>query len=364
VLKEMDPEQNHWKQDDTIAVREGENFDLQAMHSFLLQHIAEVTTAPLEVRQFPSGASNLTYLLRCGDWEGVLRRPPFGPLPPKAHDMKRESDILRRLHAAFALAPKPYVFCDDPTIIGASFYIMERRKGIVIDSVMPQGVAPSKENCEKLSCALIDTLAALHQVDYRSAGLSDFGHPDGFLIRQVNGWISRYDRAKTDEIEVFDRLSAWLLENIPTSKEATIIHNDFKFNNLIVAPTLDRVVAVLDWEMSTIADPLFDLGVTLGYWIQDDDPELLQSAFGSVTKTPGFIKRREFVHRYSLQTGRDVDSLDFYLTFAYFKLAVVLQQIYYRWKNGQTQDERFAAFKDSVRNLMTHAYNVSQKGID
>jgi aminoglycoside phosphotransferase (APT) family kinase protein len=344
-------------------VREGEGFDLGAVERSLREHIEALPEGELEVRQFPSGASNLTYLLRIGAWEGVLRRPPFGPVPPKAHDMGRESRILAKLHEAFPLAPKPYFFCEDESVIGAPFYVMERREGVVIDDEFPEGVEPGPELCCGISRTVADTLVELHAVDPDESGLGDLGRPEGFLERQVGGWISRYDKAKTDEIADVESLTAWLAGDIPESPEPTIIHNDYKLNNLILAPDdLTEVRAVLDWEMATIGDPLFDLAVSLSYWTEPDDPQELKEVMPTVTSTPGFMTRGEFVERYACSSGRDLSNMHWYMVFGYFKLAVVLQQIYARWKKGQTQDERFADFDRRVRTLILYANDLAARG--
>ncbi|WP_216829855.1 phosphotransferase family protein [Alkalihalobacterium elongatum] len=346
---------------ETIEIRKGEDFDQTALKQYLEVVIEGIPTGPLEVKQFPTGVSNLTYLIRCGDWEAVMRRPPSGPLPPKAHDMKRESEFLQRLYPAYQLVPKPYIYCEDKSIIGVPFYVMERKKGIVLNDQFPQGVKVTKELCETISNEVVDALAQLHQVDYKKVELSGFGHPDGFLERQVYGWIKRYERSKTDEVPYFEQLANWFVHHIPKSPDATIIHNDYKLNNMLLSKDLTQIEAVLDWEIATIADPLFDLAGALGYWMEEDDPETLTNSLPTVTTMPGFIKRSEFIHRYSLKTGRDIPSLHYYLAFTYFKLAVVLQQIFYRWKMGQTSDERFSEFDVRVKNLMIHAYEVSQK---
>ncbi|MBX6394692.1 MAG: phosphotransferase family protein [Alicyclobacillaceae bacterium] len=340
----------------TIPVRPGEELNVEAVRRFLLDHIEGLEDAPLEVEQFPSGASNLTYWIRCGKWEAVLRRPPFGPLPPKAHDMKRESAFLTRLNRVFPLAPRPYAFCDDPAVLGCPFYVMEYRRGLVLDDRFPEGLEPTPELCRTISHTVVDTLVALHEIDYREAGLEEFGRPAGFLERQVHGWIDRYHRAKTDEIPAVDRITRWLIDHLPESPAPTVIHNDYKLNNMLLDPSdPSRVVAVVDWEMATIGDPLFDLAVSLSYWAEENDPEPLKMVLPTVTKNGGFITREEFIHRYSIKSGRDVSSMDFYMVFAYFKLAVILQQIYVRWKRGQTQDPRFASFGVRVRNLLEYA---------
>lgn len=348
---------------ETINVREGEDFDLEAVERYLRAHVDDVPEGDLEVSQFPSGASNLTYLLKVGDWEGVLRRPPLGPVPPKAHDMGRESGILKKLNAVYPLAPKPYFFCEDESVIGAPFYVMERRKGVVLDESFPDGIEPDENLCRGVSRTVVDTLVQLHAVDVEEAGLGDLGRPEGFLERQTEGWISRYEKAKTEEIREVEPLTEWLARDIPESPPPAIIHNDYKLNNLVLDPgDLTHVRAVLDWEMATVGDPLFDLAVSLSYWIEADDPDELKAVMPTVTVTPGFMSRRELIDLYAEESGRDLSEMHWYVVFGYFKLAGILQQIYARWKKGQTTDERFATFGERVRTLIVHAENLSRTG--
>ena len=348
---------------ETIRVREDEDFDRDAAERYMREHIEGLPEGKLEVWQFPSGASNLTYLVKIGDWEGVLRRPPLGPVPPKAHDMERESRLLMKIHEAFTLAPKPYFFTDDESIIGAQFYVMERRKGVIVDDEFPEGVETTEELCRGMSRMVADTLVELHAVDWREAGLEDLGRPEGFLQRQVKGWIGRYDEAKTEEIEEVGPLTDWLTKDIPESPDPTIVHNDYKLNNLVLNPDdLTEVRAVLDWEMTTIGDPLFDLAVSLSYWVEPDDPQELKEVLPTVTDTPGFTTRTEFIDYYAEKSGRDLSRMHWYMVFGYFKLAVILQQIYARWHKGQTKDERFANFNERVRNLILHANALAEKG--
>ncbi|HEV2744173.1 MAG TPA: phosphotransferase family protein, partial [Rubrobacter sp.] len=338
---------------ETIKVREGEGFDPEAVEGVLREKIEGLPEGKLEVEQFPSGASNLTYLLRIGECEGVLRRPPLGPIPPKAHDMGRESGILSKLNAAYPLAPKPYFFTDDEGIIGAPFYVMEKRTGLVLDDSFPEGVVPDEGLCRGISRTVVDTLVELHAVDPDEAGLGDLGRPEGFLGRQTEGWIGRYDKAKTDEIDEVGPLTDWLAANVPESPPPTVIHNDYKLNNLVLNPDdLTDVRAVLDWEMTTVGDPLFDLAVSLSYWTEPGDPDDLKAVMPTVTATPGFMTRREIIARSAEGSGRDLSEMHWYVVFGYFKLAGILQQIFARWKNGQTQDERFATFGDRVRTLI------------
>ena len=348
--------------EDTIAVRKGENFDTAKVEHYLRAQLPELSGDPLEVRQFPTGASNLTYLLRIGNWEGVLRRPPLGPVAPRAHDMQRESALLTCIHPVFALAPRPYFFCGDTSIVGVPFYVMERHKGIIINDTFPAGIPAHAELCRHLSHLTVDTLVQIHSVDWRTAGLATFGHPEGFLERQVKSWIERYFRAQTDDIAEVEQLTRWLTEHIPASPPPTLIHNDFKLNNILLSrPDLQQAVAVLDWEMATIGDPLFDLAVSLSYWVIEDDPEEIQTSLPAVTTTPGFLSREEFMEAYAQKSGRDLASMNFYLAFAYFKLAVIIQQIYVRWKRGQTQDERFSTYGSHVQPMIAHAVKLAKK---
>lgn len=341
------------------AVREGEDFDRQAFQSYMLQNVEWWPNESIEVTQFSVGYSNLTYLIRSGNQEVVMRRPPFGPLPPKAHDMNREYALLSKLNSSFPYVPKTYAFCEDESVMGVPFYVMERKKGIVLDGKFPPGLSVSEEQCKEISYGVVDTLAELHQINYKEVGLENFGRPEGFIERQVHSWIKRYERSQTHEIIHFDKLSKWFIDNIPMSSGAAIIHNDFKLNNLMFSnQDISQVVAVFDWEMATVADPLFDLAIALGYWTEPKDWETVKESLPSLTTSPGFISREEFIHRYSIKTGKEIPPLHFYMAFTYFKIAVVMQQIYFRWFNGQTKDSRFGTLDKSINSLMEYAYEI------
>jgi aminoglycoside phosphotransferase (APT) family kinase protein len=274
--------------------------------------------------------------------------------------MRRESGLLEHIHPVFPLAPRPYLFCDDLDIMGVPFYVMERRKGLVLNDTFPDGIEATPELCRRISETVVDTLVEIHAIDWRATGLTEFGHPEGFLQRQVTGWIERYARSQTDESPDVTALTRWLVAHTPVSPAPSLIHNDFKLNNMLLdAHDLARPVAVLDWEMATIGDPLFDLAISLSYWVQDDDPMALRNILPTITHLPGFISRAEFIERYATKSGRDLSSMHFYLTFAYFKLAVILQQIYIRWLRGQTQDPRFAIFGSRIRTLIDHANQLA-----
>ncbi|MEH7308175.1 phosphotransferase family protein [Neobacillus drentensis] len=354
----------HQMSKDTIPVRKGEELNLSALTTFLQENINNLPGGPLEILQFSAGHSNLTYQLKKGNWEAVLRRPPLGPVAPKAHDMEREYKILSDLHSFFPVAPKPFLFSKNETIVGSPFFLMERKNGIVIDTSFPDGKLVTDDLCRQLSEVMVERLVELHAIDYKQTGLAEISKPEGFMERQVHGWIGRYERAKTDEIDCFEHLKKWLVDHTPKKHQSTIIHYDYKFNNAMFNEELTEMVGLFDWEMTTVGDPLADLGVAMGYWNHRDDSELLINGLGKAPVTAihdGFITRKEFIELYAKKSGRDVTNFNFYLTFAYFKLAVIGQQIYYRFKQGQTLDIRFANFNYFVKNLIQHAANVADE---
>jgi aminoglycoside phosphotransferase (APT) family kinase protein len=297
--------------------------------------------------QFRGGHSNLTYLLRFGaEREWVVRRPPFGPLPPGGHDMAREYRVLSRLWESYAQAPRAILFCDDPSIIGAPFFVMQRRSGFVIPNrrPLPTGITTDPQTFRHMSEGFVDALADLHTVDYQQIGLEGLGRPDGFVRRQITGWMDRWEKAKTAEVPLMNKLGAWFLENIPPAQKPVLLHNDFYLHNVMFAPdNSGRVVGVFDWEMSTLGDPLVDLGIALNYWRDASDAEdLLELSEGHAhTARPGFMTRDELVQRYAKRTGRDVSQIDFYRAWALWKTSTVVQQIYVRFVRGQTSDPRF-----------------------
>lgn len=323
------------------------------VEKYLRNSIEHLPDSEMSVQQFSEGYSNLTYLLKIGDWEGVLRRPPFGKVPPKAHDMEREYRILEKVHPVFSLAPKPYVYSEDPKVMDKHFYVMEKKPGIVIDDKLPSLYGSSIQAGPAISEGIISTLVQLQAIDYKEAGMSGMGKPEGFLERQVNGWIKRYENSKTDEIGYIAELEKWLKNELPTTKETTIVHNDFKLNNMVLDEQTPGVVnGVLDWELSTIGDPLSDLGSTVAYWGAKSDPNM---GINIVTDQPGFYSRREFVEAYAKKSGRDVSDINYYVTFGFYKLGVILQQIHYRWKIGELKDDRFAEMDVPIENLFAMA---------
>jgi len=338
--------------DPSRAVRPGEELDLAALAAHLQRHLPEAS-GPLVVEQFPSGHSNLTYLLRAGERELVLRRPPFGTRVKTAHDMGREHRILARLSRVYPKAPRPLVYCDDPAVIGAPFYVMERVRGVILRGLQPKAAAGLPPATMRHLCeGLVDGLVELHAVDFAAAGLGDIGHPEGYVRRQVEGWTRRYFDAKTDEVPTLEAAAAWLPQHLPPESGAALIHNDYKYDNVVLDPDdLTRIVAVLDWEMATVGDPLMDLGTSLGYWIDPDDPpEHRMLPFGP-TALPGNLSRGEVVARYAARSGRDVQGVLFYYVFALLKIATIVQQIYKRFVEGHTKDPRFATLIFGVRIL-------------
>lgn len=335
--------------------RAEEELDVQSLQQYVRQVIAELPDESLVIRQFSAGHSNLTYELTCGHWSAVLRRPPLGPIAPKAHDMRREFHFLKALHPIFPKAPTPYVYCDDESVLGSPFFIMEKRQGVLVDREFPDAYRQSYETCLQMSHAIVDTLVELHQLEL-SLDLRTMGKPEGYMARQVSGWVSRYERSKTSDLPLAQRVAQWLMDHVPNQSDLSIVHNDFKLNNLLLAPKKPSVVtAVLDWEMATLGDPLADLAITLSYWAEPDDSDVLKRGASVITTLAGFLTREEVMHRYSMKTGRNLGSMNFYMTFAYFKVAVIVQQIYFRWKCGQTTDTRFAQFDKVVSGLLEEA---------
>jgi aminoglycoside phosphotransferase (APT) family kinase protein len=337
---------------DVIEVRPDERFDEARLAAWLKGKLPG-SDLPLTVRQFGGGHANLTYLLRFGDdVEYVLRRPPLGPVPPGAHDMEREHRVLSRLWRAFPLAPRAHLFCDDPEVIGAPFFVMERRHGVVVRGAIPPqfGGGRDERANRKLSEVVVDVLADFHAVDPEAAGFGDLGRPEGFLERQVTGWTQRWERSRVEPFPLADELQRWLLDNLPVSPPATLLHNDWRLDNMAVAEDdPGRCVAVYDWDMCTRGDPLADLGTVLALWY---DPEEAPASMNPMpTLAPGFLRRAEAARRYGERSGRSLDALPYYLVFGTFKMAVVLQQIYFRYHRGQTRDARFAGLGEGAKAL-------------
>lgn len=362
--------------DDTRAVRESEALDWDALtaylrdtlptqNAFLERYDPAALRGDLGVEQFGGGHSNLTYLLRFGEVGLVLRRPPLGPVPPRAHDMAREFRWLSALHPQFPLAPQPFLLCEDTSVVGSVFYVMERRDGIVIRHEEPLGVAGQESVRAAISGSLVDTLAMLHAVDVREPPLSTLGKPAGFVTRQVQGWAERWSLAQTDPVPEMETVASWLRARIPPDPERPgVVHGDFKLDNVILdSSDRAKVVAVLDWEMCALGDPLVDVGIFLSYWVRTPGggESDVQDALSTVTDRPGWLTREAVLERYAARSGRDLRGIGFYETFAVFKLAVVLQQIYVRYVRGQTDDPRFATLGGRVRALARRAADLTTR---
>ena len=347
---------------DTKPIRPGEELNAENLQNFLLEKL-NIKADEVEISQFPAGSSNLTYLVKIGDQEYVLRRPPFGNQVKSAHDMSREFNVLSKLSRYYKPAPKPLLHCEDENIIGSEFYLMERRKGLIIRGKSPENLENSIELQKKVCESFIKNLAELHAFDYKKIGLENLGKPEGYAKRQVEGWTKRYFNAKTDEHAELEKSIEWLNANLPNSKGATLVHNDYKFDNVMLnSEDLTELTAVLDWELTTVGEPLMDLGTTLGYWMSKDvGAELLSMPFNPRVLMEN-ISRRELVDIYAEQSGRDVSNILYFYVFGTFKIAVIAQQIYFRFKKGFTQDKRFANFNIFVNSLGKIAAGSIEKG--
>lgn len=347
---------------DTYPIRSGEELNEANLKAFLRENL-DLKTDEIEILQFPAGSSNLTYCVRFGGNEYVLRRPPFGNQVKTAHDMSREFEVLRKLSKVYQPAPKPLIFCSDESVIGSEFYLMERRKGLIIRGKSPALLENSKQLQQAVCESFIESLAGLHALDYKKIGFENFGKPEGYVQRQVEGWTRRYFNAKTDDWRELEKTIVWLNSNIPESGGASLIHNDYKFDNIMLNPeNLTEIVAVLDWEMATVGEPLMDLGTTLGYWMsREAGEEMLSMPFNPRVLMEN-VSRRELVEMYAEKSGRDVSDMLFYYVFGTFKVAVIAQQIYFRYVKGFTKDARFAIFNRFVAALGKIGFYAAQKG--
>jgi aminoglycoside phosphotransferase (APT) family kinase protein len=348
--------------DEAEETRAEERLDPERLRPFVASALPG-TEGPLAVLQFRKGHSNLTYLVRVGDREAVLRRAPFGTKVKSAHDMRREFRLLSALQGVYARAPRPIAFCEDESVIGAPFYLMERVRGIVLrGDGSSSGLALGPALLRATSTALVDNLADLHAVPL-AGEVAALGRPEGYVTRQVKGWTERWVAARTDDVPEVEAAAAWLAANLPPESGGALIHNDYKYDNVLLDPEDPaRVVAVLDWEMATLGDPLMDLGIALGYWIDPDDPEDMHARPPGPTFLPGSLSRREVVERYEARTGRRVPEQLFYYVFALFRAAVIYQQIYKRWVEGHTRDPRFGALLEGVRAVGRQSRRALERG--
>ncbi|MFC9254095.1 phosphotransferase family protein [Amycolatopsis thailandensis] len=321
--------------DKTVEVRGEDAFDPAAVHAWLAGRVPGLGGTPPGVRQFPGGASNLTYLLTYPDRDLILRRPPLGHKAASAHDMRREFRVQQALRPVFPYVPEVLAFCDDETVLGGDFYVMERLEGLILRGDLPAGFALPPENARELCGKVVDRLVELHAVDVEAAGLADLGKGAGYVERQVRGWSERFLKARTENVPDCAEVMAWLKENQPSEVKICLIHNDYRLDNLVLDDGLG-IIGVLDWEMATLGDPLMELGSTLAYWVQDDDDDVMKLSRRQPTHVPGMYTREEFVRRYAERSGLAIGDWTFYEVYGLFRLAVVIQQIYYRFHEGQT----------------------------
>jgi aminoglycoside phosphotransferase (APT) family kinase protein len=349
--------------DQARAVRPGEALDSAKIEAYLKENLPGLD-GPVKVDQFHSGFSNLTYLITVGETELVLRRPPFGKKARTAHDMGREYRILSALKPVFPYVPEPLAYCDDPGVMEVPFYVMARMRGVILRKELPERPAIDAPLAGRLCRQWVDVLGELHGLDYRGCGLADLGNPDGYVARQVRGWSQRYRDARTADVPDFEPVMAWLSAGMPSDPvKPALVHNDYKFDNLILDPGDPTcIIGVLDWEMATIGDPFMDLGASLGYWVEPDDSAELKLIRTLPTLAPGMLTRRQIVDRYEKKSGTTLDNFAWYYAFGLFRLAVIAQQIYYRFFHGQTTDRRFERLGLAVGILEKAAVRVMETG--
>ncbi len=345
--------------DQAADIRDGEELNRDILETFLKDSLPGLE-GDIAISQFPSGFSNLTYLVTVGDRELILRRPPFGKKAKTAHDMKREFDILSALKGHYPYCPEPLLYNEDTAVMDNPFYVMERIKGIILRKDLPEGMSLSEREARQLSENLVKAQVELHGIDFRAVGLEGFGKPDGYVKRQVEGWSRRYLDARTPDAPDFEAVMQWLMEKMPPDTDSpAIIHNDYKLDNAVLDPATPlSIIGILDWEMATIGDPLMDLGNGLAYWVNRDDPDNVQLIRQMPTNLPGMLTREEQVDLYRKMSGRDFESFDYYYCFGLFRLAVIAQQIYYRFYHGQTKDQRFKLLIFAVKILEGIALEV------
>lgn len=325
------------------AVRKGEELDVLVIDQWLKSHLENLLGTP-EITQFTGGASNWTYRIQYENEDLILRRPPAGTKAKSAHDMGREYRIQKALAGLYPV-PEMLAFCEDESVIGAEFYVMKRINGIIPRANLPKTLNLSQEETRQLCTNVIDQLINLHQIDIKATGLVALGNGEGYVKRQIDGWSKRFVQARTENVENFETVMQWLQDNMPTKEYISLIHNDYRMDNVILDPEQTmNIIGVLDWEMATIGDPLMDLGNSMAYWVQADDDAYLQSVRRQPSHLDGMLTRKEIVEYYSKKTGIEIENWSFYEVYGFFRLAVIVQQIYYRYHHGQTTNPMFKDF--------------------
>lgn len=340
-------------------IRPGETLNAESLDRYLKSRIDTLSGTP-EIRQFPGGASNLTYHIHYPDKDLVLRRPPFGHKAASAHDMHREYRVLNALRGHYPV-PSVLDYCDDEDVLGAPFYVMEQLRGIILRREPPKGLSLSEEQARQLSLQMVELLSKLHSLDYDACGLSDLGKPQGYAKRQIDGWIRRYREAATDDAPDTSDITTWLEDHLPSEQASGLIHNDFRFDNVVLDPKTLEPLGVLDWEMATLGDPIMDLGNTLIYWIQQDDPPMWHLNRMQPTHLPGMLTRQEFADLYAKQRNISLPALDYYMAYGYFRLGVILQQLYARWKSGHSKDQRYGLMLPVINLCMDQARSLIER---
>jgi aminoglycoside phosphotransferase (APT) family kinase protein len=348
---------------ETAPVRAGEELDLAVLDAWLRPRLAAVlpdVAGPLQLLQFPNGSANLTYLLRVGPHELVLRRPPMGQLAPGAHDMRREYKVLSRLWSHFDRAPRAYVFCDDPAVLGADFFVMQRRHGDVVRTAIPPRMRGHRDVGRRIGLALVEAMADLHRVDPGACDLADLGRPAGFVERQLEGWAKRWQLSRFDDSPAtVEDLHTRLARRVPALSRVSIVHNDLKLDNCQFDPAdPDRVTSIFDWDMTTLGDPLIDLGTLLNYWPDPADAEDAQRTSHPGLATMGLPSRAEVVAHYARHAGADPSVIWWWEAFALWKTVVVVQQLHRRWVRGESKDPRMATIADRIPALIAAAQAV------
>lgn len=339
------------------ALKDNEQIDLVLLNQYLKEH-APIIGEVKEIGRFTGGYSNLTYSLQTDTSEWVLRKPPRGAEIKSAHDMGREFRVLSLLKPHYAKVPTPIIYCENTDIIGSPFYVMEKLSGTILRAGNAPKMNLSPETLSSISAAMVDNLVDLHALDIQHTGLDQLGKPEGYVLRQVEGWTKRYYAAETDQIKEMDAVANWVKENLPIPQAPAFLHNDYKHDNLILdSNDLTQIIGVLDWEMSTVGDPLMDLGATLAYWFEDGEGDVFK--IYNLTWLPGNFTRKEFIERYAEKSGRDLSDIKFYYVFGLFKNAVIAQQIYHRWKTGNSSDARFGALLPMIKMLAEKAVGIT-----
>jgi aminoglycoside phosphotransferase (APT) family kinase protein len=324
--------------------REGEELDAAVVTDFIRAAVPDVK-GTARIKQFSGGASNLTYAISFDNKEYILRRPPFGKKAKSAHDMGREYRVMQKLKPVYPYVPTMVAFCQDESVLGCDFYVMERLIGIIPREDMPRGLVTTPEQNRALCFDVLDRFIELHSVDYAAANLADLGKGDGYVVRQIEGWNKRFLDVKTPDVPDFEKIMAWLHANMPAQVKTCIIHNDYRMDNVVLDPNNpSKVIGVLDWEMATLGDPLMDLGNTLAYWVEANDPPPAQMLRRQPSHLPGMLTRNEVIDNYCGKMNLSTDNFMFYRAYGIFRLAVILQQIYYRFYHGQTKNPAFGAF--------------------